>query len=198
MKIFTLPLLLLILSACTHRSISNPELLKQPNTPQVKYAKKDLKVFPLNVDAAQSCYTSSAGVNATRTTCSNKGRLNTITNVFKERGLQAVQAQKGSELSAPNLSVQTDEINWLLERITGLGNIITLGLLPMYHYEDFVVSYKDPTTNVDITEEVTITSTTSWFSLFRTMPEELEGGRAKYKVEKNLIRKVLDDAKVGK
>jgi hypothetical protein len=72
MKIFTLPLLLLILSACTHRSISNPELLKQPNTPQVKYAKKDLKVFPLNVDAAQSCYTSSAGVNATRTTCSNK------------------------------------------------------------------------------------------------------------------------------
>lgn len=198
MKTFTLPLLLLILSGCTHLSISNPELLKQPNTPAVKYSKKDLKIFPLTVDADQDCYTSSAGVNKTKTTCSNRTRLNTISSVFNERGLQAVTAPKGKEQSLPKLSVQTDEMNWLLERMTGLGNIITLGLLPMYHYDDYIVTYKDPNTNVDITEEVTITSTTSWFSLFRTMPKELEDGRVKYKVEENLIRKVLDDAKVGK
>jgi hypothetical protein len=198
MKIFTLPLLLLILSACTHRSISNPELLKQPNTPQVKYAKEDLQAFPLSIDASQNCYTTRAAGNMMKTSCSNKGRIGTVVNLFKERGLKAIPAEKGKETTSPFISVQIETISSGLEKTTGFFNIISLGLLPMYHYDDYIVTYKDPNTNVDITEEVTITSTTSWFSLFRTMPEELEGGRAKYKVEKNLIRKVLDDAKVGK
>lgn len=198
MKTFALPLLLLTLCGCTHRSISNPELLQQPNTPVVKYSKKDLKVFLLNVEADQDCYSSNAGANTIRTTCSNKARLNTISSVFNERGLQAVKAKKENELSAPKLSVKVEEINSFLERITGFANIITLGLLPLYHYDDHIVTYKDPKTNVDITQEVTITSTTTWFSLFRTMPKELEDGRAKYTVEENLIRKVLDKAKVGK
>lgn len=188
---------LIALSGCTHISVSDIELLKETNTPKTKNNNKDLKVFPLNIEASQSCYSTNSG-NITTTKCSNKSRIGSIVTEFKQRGLKAIPPQKQDKNSAPLMSVKTDEINWLLERTTGLFNILTLGFSPLYHYDDYIVTYTDPTTNTVVTKEATVYSTTSWFSLLRTSPKEIEDGSVKYRIEKALINNVLDEAKIGK
>ena len=196
MKILTLTLSLIVLSGCTHITVSDMDLLKETNNQSTKYSKNDLQIFPLNIEASLSCYDSRIG-NTIKTSCSNRNRINSVVDKFKERGLQAVPGDKSQVSSTPHISVIKDEMNGFLEGVTSFFNIITFGLSPLYHYEDYIVTYTDPNTDLVVSKEATVSSTTSWFSLMRSTPKEIEEGNVKYKIEEALIRKVLEEAKLG-
>ena len=190
MKIlFALPLLLL-LTACTHYSVSNVSLLH--NEPVAQPAQT--QPFLLNIDADKDCYSSRVG-QSIRTTCSNKGRIQKIVAAFKEQGLAARPPQENQP--APTISVKVDSINSFVEYTTGFFNIITLGLSPLYHYDDYIVTYKDAENGVEITDSVRVSSYSGWFSLFMSNPEDLGRGEIKLRAEKNLIRSVVSEIKTA-
>lgn len=193
MKFVFISFFVVLLSACTHYSISDAGLLKNSSAPG-SLKPEELKAFPLAIDADMSCYSNRAGRSIV-TKCSNEARLNKIVKLFEERGLSAVPVV--DDESAPQISVELESINGFVERVTGLFNILTLGLSPLYHYDDYIVTFKDPNNLVKITKEVRISSHSSWFSLLFTNPDGLQEGTIKYRAENNLIRSVLDDANVG-
>jgi hypothetical protein len=167
--------------------------LLEPAIAANKTSSNALQDFPLNIEASMSCYKQRVG-NAIKTTCSNKGRINSVVKQFKERGLNAVATYDKSDA---RINVEKDSINGFLEKTTGFFNIITLGLSPLYHYDDYTVTFTDPKNNIDITKTVRISSSTSWFSLFLSDPENTDNGDWKHRAEQNLIRSVLDEAKLG-
>lgn len=192
MKNITILVFALFTSGCTTYSISNQSLL-EPSIATKNTSSKVLKDFPLNIEASMSCYDRRVG-NVIKTTCSNKSRINSVIKQFKERGINIVATDDSSDAS---ISIEKDSLNSFLEGTTGFFNIITLGLTPLYHYDDYTVTFIDPKNNIDITKTVRISSSTSWFSLFLSNPENTENGGWKHRAEQNLIRSVLDEAKLG-
>jgi hypothetical protein len=140
----------------------------------------------------EGCYKRRVGQNI-KTSCSNKGRLNSIVKHFKQRGFQVVP---DSGETTASISVTKDSINGFVERVTGFFNIITLGLSPLYHYDDYTVTFKDPKAKIDISQTVRVSSKTSWFSLFFSNPKDLEKAELNRRAEENLIRLVLDEASI--
>lgn len=179
----------LIISGCTHYSISNQSLLTKP---QAVETPKTLQAFPLNIEASMSCYETRIG-HTIKKKCSNKGRLKEVVKLFKERGYQATPTE---DKSAPTISVKKESINGFVENLTGFFNIITLGLAPLYHYDDYIVTYNDPKNNVTVSQEVRVSSRSWWVSLFMSNPEGLEGNEIKSRAEENLIRSVLSEAAI--
>lgn len=193
MKITFLLLLAFLTTGCTHYTISNQQLLDQPfsvESKAVNQSKNTLQTYPLNVEASMNCYSRRVG-QVIKTNCSNKSRLKNIVKHFQQKGKQIVP---GDENTPAYFSVKKESINGFVERVTGFFNVITLGLSPLYHYDDYRVTYKDPEANIDISKTVRISSTTSWFSLFFDNPEGLDKGQINYRAEQNLIRSVLDEA----
>lgn len=123
-----------------------------------------LQDFPINVDAGMQCYSGTGvptmGGVMVNTSCSNKGRLIRIENTFKESGLRLVPA---GDPAAPTVVVKTEKINGFLEQTTGFFNLFTLGLLPIYSYTDYVVSYKSEKDHINFSKTVRVSSTTTWF-----------------------------------
>lgn len=187
----TIFLLLVITTGCTTYSITNPELL-EPIPQQKNSASADLKVLPLQIDATMSCY-SQRVIGGIRETCSNKNRINSVVKHFKERGVAVVPAKNEDDA---HISIEKDSLNGFLEGITGFANIITLGLVPLHHHDDYTVTYTDPKNNINITKTVRISSNQSWFSLFYSDLENTNNGDWKYRAEQNLIRSVLDEANI--
>lgn len=191
MKVFAIVLSILFLSGCTHHSISDVSLLENPNTEMQK--RTQLQDFPMHLDAERECY-KTREVNAIRTTCSNKGRIIRTVELFKEKGLNPIPAQENAD--APKMTVKVESISTFLESTTGVINILTLGLSPLYHYDDYVVIYTDKANDVHIEETVRVSSYSSWFSLFMDNPKGLAEGDIKGRAEKNLVRSVIDKAKI--
>ena len=187
----TIFLLLAITTGCTTYSITNPELL-EPIPPQKNAASAELKVLPLHIDATMSCY-SQRVVGGIRETCSNKNRINSVVKHFKERGVAVVPAENEDDA---HISIEKDSLNGFLEGITGFANIITLGLVPLHHHDDYTVTYTDPKNNINITKTVRISSNQSWFSLLYSDLENTNNGDWKHRAEQNLIRSVLDEANI--
>jgi len=76
-----------------------------------------------------------------------------------------------------------------------IANIITLGIVPKIRYDDVTITYIDPKKDITVTKNLRVSTAKSWFHLFMSNPENMEGswfGRA----ESNLLRSVLDEAKV--
>ena len=194
MKILTTAttfLLLAITSGCTTYSITNPSLLEP--TPQHKsVAHAEPKTLPLHIDATMSCY-SQRVVGGIKETCSNKGRINAVIKHFKERGVTVVPA---SDENDAHITIEKDSLNGFLEGITGFANIITLGLIPLHHHDDYTVTYTDPKNDIHVTKTVRISSNQSWFSLLYSDLENTNNGDWKHRAEQNLIRSVLDEANI--
>ncbi len=191
MKALALTLAVLFLTGCTHHSISDVSLLENPN-PEIKQNTK-LKDFPMHLDAERECY-ETREANAIRTTCSNKGRIIRTVELFKEKGLNPIPAQENTD--APKMTVKVESISTFLESTTGVINILTLGLSPLYHYDDYVVTYTDKANDIHIEETVRVSSYNSWFSLFMDNPKGLGEGDIKGRAEKNLVRSVIEEAKI--
>ena len=192
MKNFVVLAISLLSFGCTHLSVSNPALITR-----IEHAKstEDLTAFPMNLEADMSCTSTRSGDFINRR-CTNEFRIADVVKVFRENGLNPIPPKEGE--TAPKLSVNVKDLNGFLEGTTGFFNIITLGLVPLYHHTDYIVSYSDPVKNINISENVRFASSQSWFSLFRTTkPEALKNtATAEGIAEENLIRKVIEKAQL--
>lgn len=192
MKKTTNLFLLLCLSGCTHIGISDTSLL---STPEAKAPREVLRDFPLNIDADVECSTHTVGATMggvlMKTYCSNKGRFFAIDEVFRERSLNVIPVKDPSK---PQMSIRTDKFSDFLESTTGFFNLMTFGVVPLYNHTDYTVVYKSPKDNIDISKTVRISSTTSWFSLLLSNPENLSESEIERRAEKNMIRAVLEEA----
>lgn len=207
--------LALLTSACTNYTISNVDVLdtvavrSQTQTILTKdkvakpeagkqidssSQKKKLQKFPLNIEASMTCHNTRISADTFRKNCSNRPRVSKIIKLLKERGLLPMPSES---TTTPDISLTVEPINGFVERVTGFFNIITLGLSPLYHYDDYIVSYVDATKNINISKSVRISSKSSWFSLFFDNPENLTESELKQRTEENLIRMVLNDAKLS-
>lgn len=147
MKYLPILAVALITSGCTTYSITNQDLLLQP-VHKLNSSQEPLKTFPVNVEATMSCYDSRIG-NAIKTSCSNARRIKEVTKQFNERGLQPV---KPLNESSPTLIVNKDSLNGFFEGVTGFFNIISFGIIPLHHYDDYTVIYTDEAKGIDITK----------------------------------------------
>ena len=189
MKILPVLLLLAITTGCTTYSITNPALLEP--IPQLKVAvNTEPKVIPLHIKATMSCY-SQRIPGGVKETCSNKNRIESVVKHFKERGVAVVEANNEDDA---RITIEKDSLNGFLEGITGFANIITLGLIPLHHHDDYTVTFIDPKNDIHISKTVRISSNQSWFSLLYSDLENTENGDWKHRAEQNLIRSVLDEA----
>ena len=184
----------IVISGCTHVSISDPSLLNDL-TVKTPIPKEDLKPIMLNVDADMSCTSSQSG-NLIRTSCSNANRLHMLSKVFNERGLNAYVSK--DETKGPKITLEHDEFNKFFRLITELFNYASLGLLPRYDYDEYTVSYTDAEKAINVSESVKISLTKSWISLFIPNEKGLEGYQMRSIAEKNLVHRVLEHSNVGK
>ena len=190
-KILTLLFLAMLTSACTTYSISNQNLL-DPVPAQEKAVKKPLKTLPIHVKADQHCYESSRSGRIVYTTCSNKRRLKSIVKHFEERGFNLVLSKDDSDAS---ITIEEVGAGGFVTFSTSLFNMLTLGLVPSYSYEEYIVSYSDPKKDISISKKVRISKAKSWFHMFMFNPENSEGNWQN-RAEQNLIRSVLDEAQL--
>jgi len=193
MKKLIVLFLSVLFTGCTTYSISNPSLL-QPMLVDAKVDDTALVTLPINVEASPSshdCYSSRSG-RITHTKCTNKGRLVRISDKFKERGYRAVLSDKSSQ---PSISITERDEGFFVRMGSDIANIITLGIVPKIRYDDVTITYIDPKKDITVTKNLRVSTAKSWFHLFMSNPENMEGswfGRA----ESNLLRSVLDEAKV--
>jgi len=187
-KILSTLILSVFLYGCSHVSVTNEELL-DPYKYNVKSNTKSLIEIPMGVDATMDCYERRIGPGAIRKSCSNKSRLEKTAKIFQANGISPIFVKTPKDGEA-TLSVTKEPINGFLEKLTGFFNIITLGLSPMYHYDDYVVVYEDPKNNILIKKEARVSSYTSWFSLFMSNPKDLSSSEIKSRTELNLIDSV--------
>ena len=189
-------LMVLFISGCTHLSVSDSSMLSDD---QARMSSGQLVDFPININAEMSCYTYTAGSTMNgvlkKTQCSNRGRIIAIDKTFRGRGLKIIPA---NDPSLPTISIQTHDISGFLEGITGFFNLMTFGVLPLYHYTDYKVSYTSTKENINISKTIRISSTISWFSLLLKNPKGLNEQQIQSRVELNLIKDVLNDANVGR
>lgn len=194
MRFVALLLGLSVLSGCTHISVSDHRVLSAEKTSE---SINGLQDFPLNINAEMQCHTSTGaptmGGVTKNTNCSNKGRVIVIDKIFRDNGLKIIPS---SDSSAPTITVRTKKINGFLEQTTGFFNLMTLGILPMYSYTDYMVSYTSDKDSIAVSKKVRISSTNSWFSLMLSNPENLSEKEIERRAEANLIRAVLDEAKL--
>lgn len=194
MKVAILLLSIGVFSGCTHIGISDHSLLSAEKNSGTE---SELQDFPINLNAEMQCYSSTGaptmGGVKINTKCSNKGRVLVIEKAFKDNGLRIIPA---TDLKAPSLVVETKKINGFVEKTTGFFNLMTFGVLPMYSYTDYKISFKSEKDGVDISKSVRISSTTSWFSLLLSNPENLSEGEIERRAEENLLQAVLSEAKL--
>lgn len=79
-----------------------------------------------------------------------------------------------------------------------LLHFLSIGFIPYYEYTSYSVVYSDPAEQVKVERDVSLSTTQSWFNVFRSNPDNIEGRNWRKDVEHNLIRKVLDEAEVGR
>lgn len=194
MRVVVLLSFLSLLSGCTHISVSDYSLLSAEKKGEDTSGLQD---FPIHLNVEMQCYSSTGaptmGGVTINTKCSNKARAFVIKKVFEDNGLRIINA---TDLTEPYLIVKTKKINGFLESATGFFNLMTFGVLPMYSYTDYMVSYKSEKNSLDISKSVRISSATSWFSLLLSNPENLSKGEIERRAEENLIRATLDEAKL--
>lgn len=196
MKVVILLLSICVFSGCTHTAVSDRSLLSEAKKSE---AETELRDFPINLNAEMQCHSSTGaptmGGVTRNTKCSNKGRIFEIDRVFKDNGLRIIPA---TGPKAPLLVVETKKISGFVEKTTGFFNLMTFGVLPMYSYTDYKISFKSEKDGVDISKSVRISSTTSWFSLLLSNPGNLSEGEIERRAEENLLRAVLSEAKLTK
>lgn len=185
----------LFLSGCTQVVISDKNLIRANKAINLNGELKDL---PLNIDADMDCHSSYAGiadrgVALVKIRCSNHRRINIIATSFAERGYKLT---KTTDSHSPTVTLKVKELNKFLEGTTGFFNILTLGILPLYHHEYYTATYKSPISGAEISKEVKIYSTSSWVSLFLPNSGGLSEDEIKSRAEENLVRALLDDAKL--
>lgn len=191
MRKFILALAITVTSGCATIGISDESLLSKAHIQSPSGVRQK---FPLNIEADMDCGSYRSG-NYVKTSCTNKPRLDKVVKLFGERNLKILPSKAAA---TPKISVKKEKMNGFLEGTTGFFNIVTLGLLPLYSYTDYIVSYEDPQRGINLTKEFTVSSYSSWFSLLMSNAGELSESEIKTRAEENLIRRVLDDAKVGR
>lgn len=193
MKKIALLALSVLFTGCTTYSISNPSLL-EPLSASTETGFSELVTLPMNVAADPSsheCHSSSSG-RITRTTCSNKARLERISDQFKQRGYKAII---GDDQSIPSISIKEEDEGFLLRMGSDIASILSLGLIPKVRHDDIVITYNDPGKGISVTKSFRVSSAKSWFHLFMSDPEGMEGSWFD-RAETHLLEDVLDDAKV--
>lgn len=186
MNYLSLFLAAILLSGCTHYSVSNKDLSKPYQANNVKYS--EYEEYPINIKADMHCDHSSRIIR-----CSNKHRLNYTIDVFKERGLILTPADKDE--NAPLLVLKERTFPDSLVGLSIFFNIFSLGLIPQYNYEKYIVTFKDPENLVEVSKEVKISYMTSWFHMFSDNSDDFKYHH-KVDIEKNLISSVLNEANV--
>jgi hypothetical protein len=194
MKVLIAVISFILVTGCTHLSVSNTELLA-PIENKGKISTDDLVVYPLEVEASMDCYTKRVNSQTSRKTCSNKYRINNIVESFNENGLKPIPAEK--DQGSAKISVIIEPISGFFEKFTGVFNIITLGLVPLYHYDDYIVTFEDPKNGVFIEKQARVSSYHSWFSLFMSNPEGLKEQDIKSRTESNLLDSVVKEVSVA-
>lgn len=192
-KLISTFILSIFLFGCSHISVTNEELLS-PYEYTAKSSPKNTVKVPMSIEATMECYERRTGPNLVKKSCSNKSRLEKTVKIFQKNGISPVLV-KSSENGEAKLSVKKEPISGFFEKMTGFFNIITLGLSPMYHYDDYVVVYEDPKNNILIKKEARVRSYTSWFSLFMSNPQDLKVGEIRSRTELNLIDAVAREIK---
>jgi len=194
MKQFSILLLALAMSGCTTYSISNQSLLaEEPYTfseYQGEYQDKAIRV-----DVDMHCKENGRSGRIIHTRCSNKERLESLVKHFKERGYNVHLAK--DEQPGPTIAIKEESSGVVTNFSTGMLNLLTLGLVPAYRYSDYIVSYKDPANDVVVTQKMRISEAKSWFHMFMSNPDNIEGRDWQNDAEQNLIHVVLDEAGVG-
>lgn len=181
---------ILLLSGCSHVVITDPTYLREikPVAPG-----KDLKDLPISVEATMDCHTSRVGIDLMEVKCNNRRRIGIIAANLVERGYMPVKA---ATPQAPKVTLKVEELNGFLEGTTGFLNVVTLGILPLYHHEYYTATYTSPSDNIEISKRVKVYSTHSWISLFLPNSGGLKEDEIKARAEHNLVRAVLDEVKL--
>jgi len=189
----TLLMLSVFLYGCSHVSVTKEELLNS-----YQYANQSnpdsLEKISMSIDATMDCYKRRTGLGTIEKSCSNKNRIVKTAKIFEANGMLPVFVKTPKD-GVATLSIKKEPINGFFERLTGFFNIITLGLSPLYHYDDYVVVYEDPKKNILIKKEARVSSYTSWFSLFMSNPQDLSSSEIKSRTELNLIDSVAREIK---
>lgn len=190
MKTLSVLFFVILASGCTTYSISNQSLLDPAPTLE-KVTTEPFKTLPIHVDASKHCYESSRSGRIVYTTCSNKNRLKSIVKHFKERGFSVVPAESESDVK---VAIKEVGAGGLITFSTSILNILSLGLVPAYNYEEYIVSFSDPKNDINISKKVRISKAKSWFHMFMFNPDNTEESGWENRAEQNLIRSVLDEA----
>lgn len=187
---------ILFLSGCTQTIVANRAYIREVKPP---VSTQPLKDFPVNISAIlDECHTISTGVAGPGSYtmerhCSNKGNVIIIAEGFAAHGYMPVKA---SDSHAPTITLDIKELNGFLEGTTGFFNVITFGILPLYHHEYYTATYKSPTDNVEVSKTVKIWSTSSWISLFLPNSGGLKDTEIERRAKQNLVREVLNEARL--
>ncbi|GAB6260370.1 hypothetical protein [Photobacterium sp. R1] len=187
MKKLTLILALLALTGCSHTGISDLSLL---DTNGHKNMPSELKPLPIKVSAATECSSYTSG-NYIHTYCSNKERLESLVKLFAENGYLI---QKSKNLSDPEITIEKDKSSAFINGTSLTLCLFSLGIIPYYHSDDYIITYNSPSDNVNISKKFTLYTTSTWFNALRSNPEDLTKDELRKKAEENLIRKVLNEA----
>lgn len=193
MKKISVVLLSVLFTGCTTYSISNPSLL-QPIVVNSQNAAPNLVTFPIHVEASPSAHdcSSSRSGRITRTRCTNKSRLERISDNFKDRGYRAVL---GNQSSQPSILITEEDEGFFIRMGSDLANILSLGFIPKFRYDDVTITYTDPKKDILVTKKLRISKAKSWFHLFMSNPDNMEGSWFA-RAERNLLSSVLDEADV--
>lgn len=199
MKALIIIFFVLFSTGCTTYSISNQRLLDPirydfPSSAYQVEGEVDLQEFRLSIKSSMYCVKKDIDQRIFYGTCSNKYRVESVIKHFEERGFKVVGTD---DESAASITINEIPGSKSIRFTTSMLNLITLGLIPIYTYDDYTVSFSDPKNHIDITKTFRISSTKSWFSLFISNPENTEDKGWKNRALQNQIRSVLNEANLG-
>ncbi|ASP40151.1 hypothetical protein CHH28_16365 [Bacterioplanes sanyensis] len=183
----------LIASGCTTYSISDQSLLEIP-TPQGAYKGDIYQPKALEIDADMQCHVSGRSGNIVRSKCSNKERIEFVVNEFKDRGYKVFPS---SDTGSAMIKIEETNTPGMIDSFSLLVNVLSIGFIPFYDYTSYSVTYSDPAEGVEVERDVSFSTTRSWFNVFRSNPDNIEGRNWRKDAEHNLIRKVLSEAGIG-
>lgn len=199
MKILLMIFFAVFATGCTTYSISNKSLLDPipyhfPSSAYQLESEIVLQDLPLFIKSSMYCVKKDVDNRNSYGTCSNKYRVQSVIKQFKDRGIKVLGTD---DESAARITIEEIPSSESIRLTTSLLNLITLGLFPIYDYEDYTVSFSDPNNNIDIIKTFRISSVKSWFSLFMPNPDNTDDRGWKNRALQNQIRLVLDEAKLG-
>ena len=149
----------------------------------------------LDIEADMQCYVSDTSAYMVRSRCTNKERIEFVVSHFRDRGYNVFPS---NDAEAATIKIEESNSPKILSSFIMLLHFLSIGFIPYYEYTSYSVVYSDPAEQVKVERDVSLSTTQSWFNVFRSNPDNIEGRNWRKDVEYNLIRKVLDEAEVGR